>query len=899
MEATRPVTAEDVAKATAEEPIPRKNSYFPPSESDIERLKRQESEEEEGGFCSQTIHAFAEAFTAHGIHYIFERGASFASKFFWVIVVVLFSIFAGFSMKQAIEDFNNNPILTSVKNTGLSITKIKYPTIVICGQGSNNVVPQSATNQRIIEEANFTKFTGAQFLYDQDTLMETNPEYLDEIIPLVMEYLKKYFPMKDGSEPDMEFIAKLLELMTTSNPDAKISATVATEGGYNPCEGQSIGQTTITCVEEGWTQNPNAPYCYKYEEDPENCHADPLAFYYDSGVSGLLSLLKTGSMTVPEGLWFSLGAERNDVNEWTFYETVELKDFTLIKITHDDPDEKCLRAKWSSSLDYLEAQSYDCQSYDYGYAEICQEYGKETVQCETGNTRKKRQDDPFGKQPPLELMLSPQLKSKFEREFNLLRDWFLEGFDKINIRQWYDGIFNSLWYNKNPCFDVKDTTSIRDGQWSLLKHCRWKGVKMPCSAIFNTFPTDRGMCCAFNMQSADRIFKKSRYVELIKQLQKTDMKKSFENTALPKWYIDGAEPVATPGINKGLSVLLDLHSDAISTASVNEDFQGFIGYVAAGDSFPLTTKKGFALRPGHENRVSIQAVDIDTATDTESISAEKRNCHFHDEIQLKMHVNYTQANCKLECALAYAQNVSGILCTPWYFPTRPDQPLQMCNPWDAVLFDRLMFHDIPDNQCKHCLPDCSGTQYHTRVTTTPFRRCDTKNLGVSFLCNLNDWSLPEPRIWGQQVLDEFEGTNNGQIPPYIKDFVTPSNRKFRNPSSEEPDLFPTLNQIDGDYKAYEKDIALVHFYFDSSTIFQYSRERRFTFVSLISQIGGVLGLFLGFSLVSIVELIYWFLFGLLCGSKKKEARQTRPATAANLMNQGQHSRYKKQPFYLN
>lgn len=222
-----------------------------------------------------------------------------------------------------------------------------------------------------------------------------------------------------------------------------------------------------------------------------------------------------------------------------------------------------------------------------------------------------------------------------------------------------------------------------------------------------------------------------------------------------------------------MSVLLDLHTDALSTASVNEDFQGFIGYVAAGDSFPLTTKKGFSLRPGHENRVAIHAVDIESDLDTESISSEKRNCHFHNEIQLKMHVNYTQANCKLECALAYAQNVSGIACTPWYFPTLTDQQsLQMCNPWQAVTFDRLMFHEIPDKQCNHCLPDCSQTQYETRVTTTPFRRCDTKNLGVSFLCNLKDWTLPEPKIWGQQVIEEFMVSNNGKIPPYISDFVS-------------------------------------------------------------------------------------------------------------------------------
>ena len=57
----------------------------------------------------------------------------------------------------------------------------------------------------------------------------------------------------------------------------------------------------------------------------------------------------------------------------------------------------------------------------------------------------------------------------------------------------------------------------------------------------------------------------------------------------------------------------------------------------------------------------------------QGIEAKKRNCFFYDELQLKMHDNYTQANCKLECAIKYAQNMTGFKCTPWYLPTQ-DSP---------------------------------------------------------------------------------------------------------------------------------------------------------------------------------------------------------------------------------
>jgi hypothetical protein len=91
----------------------------------------------------------------------------------------------------------------------------------------------------------------------------------------------------------------------------------------------------------------------------------------------------------------------------------------------------------------------------------------------------------------------------------------------------------------------------------------------------------------------------------------------------------------------------------------------------------------------------------------------------------------------------------------------------MCDPWQAIIFDKLMFQSLPEDECDHCLPDCSETQFSTSVTLSPFRRCDYKNLGVSYLCNLNDPDLPEPRIWGYQVLDEYE-ERDGDVPDYIK-----------------------------------------------------------------------------------------------------------------------------------
>ena len=72
-------------------------------------------------------------------------------------------------------------------------------------------------------------------------------------------------------------------------------------------------------------------------------------------------------------------------------------------------------------------------------------------------------------------------------------------------------------------------------------------------------------------------------------------------------------------------------------------------------------------------------------------------------------------------------------------------------------------------------------------------------------------------------------------------------------------VFEEINKKDGKskYNAYEKDVAIANFYFESSTCFEYVRQPRMTIIDFISSVGGILGLCMGISFVSMVELVYW------------------------------------------
>ena len=59
---------------------------------------------------------------------------------------------------------------------------------------------------------------------------QNDESFIDSIEDLIDEYLELIFPSEDTSET-----MQLIELMTSRDPDSKIRAIVATEGGYDPC----------------------------------------------------------------------------------------------------------------------------------------------------------------------------------------------------------------------------------------------------------------------------------------------------------------------------------------------------------------------------------------------------------------------------------------------------------------------------------------------------------------------------------------------------------------------------------------------------------------------------------------------------------------------------------------
>lgn len=197
-------------------------------------------------------------------------------------------------------------------------------------------------------------------------------------------------------------------------------------------------------------------------------------------------------------------------------------------------------------------------------------------------------------------------------------------------------------------------------------------------------------------------------------------------------------------------------------------------------------------------------------------------------------------------------------------------------------------------KCTHCLPDCTSTAYSSSVSATPLRRCDTKNIGLSMLCKFGD-DLPHPRVWSEQVVNEYKRVYPGEeLPDFIKNFEKRSaRRQYIDPKKLRKEaIFEDLYSSGkgSSYNAYEKDIAVIHFFFEEPAVFQFRRSLRMTWVDFVGQIGGLLGLCIGFSLISGVEIFYWFTLRLssrACCSRGPAVEQIKPVNPHELEKAGQ------------
>ncbi|CAB4057081.1 ASICN [Lepeophtheirus salmonis] len=80
--------------------------------------------------------SYSEVTTGHGIYYVFEQTGNIVTQITWILIIFLFIILGFLFCKEAYEDWQNNPVLTTLEITGLKVEEIDFPAITLCNQGN-------------------------------------------------------------------------------------------------------------------------------------------------------------------------------------------------------------------------------------------------------------------------------------------------------------------------------------------------------------------------------------------------------------------------------------------------------------------------------------------------------------------------------------------------------------------------------------------------------------------------------------------------------------------------------------------------------------------------------------------------------------------------------------------
>ena len=73
--------------------------------------------------------------------------------------------------------------------------------------------------------------------------------------------------------------------------------------------------------------------------------------------------------------------------------------------------------------------------------------------------------------------------------------------------------------------------------------------------------------------------------------------------------------------------------------------------------------------------------------------------------------------------------------------------------------------------------------------------------------------------------------------------------------------------LDREYDAYDEDIAILNIYFDTVSVMQFGTQASQGWIDFFSNVGGLLGLCIGLSIVTIIELV-WLCFRLIGNARR-------------------------------
>ncbi|KAG7308210.1 hypothetical protein JYU34_006880 [Plutella xylostella] len=336
---------------------------------------------------------------------------------------------------------------------------------------------------------------------------------------------------------------------------------------------------------------------------------------------------------------------------------------------------------------------------------------------------------------------------------------------------------------------------------------------------FEEVLTEEGVCFTFNTLSQDEILKNTSIQTEYKYLNSTEhsrgwtMEEGYEGGL----FFNETYPQRAAKTGKYNLMIFLQSSVKDHDETCNPVGSGFKIFLHNPADLPHSSVHSYAALPRQLSSLALTFHSLSTSHNLRKYHPEVRQCYFQNERFLRYFHIYTQNNCMLECRANYTFH--RCRCVPFYLPYKNSD--SVCTASDSFCITEAIQHlgeremraslGLESEACR-CLPACNSVTYEAEILKTEY--------------NIKNYVKNYDRLHNESFSEEYDSLEFSAIEVYYKQ-----------------ERFPSIR-----------------------------RSELFGVTDVVANCGGLLGLFLGFSFLSIVEIVYFTTLRICC--KLRRERQS-------------------------
>ncbi|XP_005176877.1 pickpocket protein 28-like [Musca domestica] len=336
---------------------------------------------------------------------------------------------------------------------------------------------------------------------------------------------------------------------------------------------------------------------------------------------------------------------------------------------------------------------------------------------------------------------------------------------------------------------------------SYLVLCKWFGKFENCQNLFSKVYTDGGICYTFNSLKAQDLFRSEVVQHQISEKERNDSR--ILNWSLEEGYASDVDLLTYParvlssGSDAGFQIYLQSFPQELDY-TCNGAVQGFKILLHSPDATPSVAKHFVRISGDKEILIAVKPKMIITSKDISAYDPDRRRCFLNKERQLRFYKVYSQDNCERECLSNFTYSQCG--CVRFSMPRFPE--MEICGE-DKIKCYRKAKEQLRLQQFSEGLKKANGPS---------MADCN---------CMPACTSLDYDTEISEGIFD-VESTQRA---------------------------FNVTNLFTG-------KVSLVEIYFKENQFITSRRSELYGVSDLLANFGGVFGLFMGISILSVVELFY-------------------------------------------